>query len=297
MFSAYLRPRLVAHCLAAVLVMSSAAAAQSPSAAVYEGFTQAKYDILVSGTEMGRIDEIFVEMGDHVQAGEVVARMDDGLQRASLDVALAQAEMTGEIDAARAERDLHASRTGKLRDLASRGMARPDEVARAETDLRIAEGKLAAAQEQRRLRQLQVEQHKIQLQRRQITAPKSGVIANVLHQPGEQVSPADPAVVRLLVVDTLYAIFNVPAKETAIFPVGSVAEVFLRSSARTIQAPIDSISPAIDGESGTVQVRVTLPNPNGELRVGDRCTLRLASHSSQRVSAQPGSSQQGSSPR
>ena len=278
---------LAARGLVALLLCACSAFAQATPPTVYEGFTEAQHDILVSGTEMGRLDEIFVEMGDRVEAGEVIAQMDNHLQRAAVAVARAQAEMTGELAAARAQRDLHQRRAEQLRELASRGIARPDELARAETDLRIFEGKLAAAEEQRRLRQLQLRQHEVQLQRRQITAPLSGVVAEVLHDPGEHVSPADPAVVRLLVVDPLHAIFNIPAEETAIFQVGRSVEVFLRSSARTVQAPIASISPAIDGESGTVQVRVTLPNPDGQLRVGDRCTLRLASRNSRRISARP----------
>ena len=39
---------------------------------------------------------------------------------------------------------------------------------------------------------------------------------------------------------------------------------------------VSSIAPDIDGESGTVQVRVELDNTNRSLVVGERCTLQLA---------------------
>jgi multidrug efflux pump subunit AcrA (membrane-fusion protein) len=105
-----------------------------------------------------------------------------------------------------------------------------------------------------------------------------GVISQLFHQPGEYITPGDPAVVRLLVMDKLFAVFNIPVEDTAVVQVGSPVRVFLRSISTTINASISSIAPDIDGESGTVQVRVELDNANRSLLAGDRCTLQLASH-------------------
>jgi multidrug efflux pump subunit AcrA (membrane-fusion protein) len=54
-----------------------------------------------------------------------------------------------------------------------------------------------------------------------------------------------------------------------------MTRIFLRSSSKTVRAPITSIAPNIDGESGTVQVRVELDNVAGDLLSGDRCTLQF----------------------
>ena len=102
-----------------------------------------------------------------------------------------------------------------------------------------------------------------------------GVIANVFRQPGEYITPGDPAVVRLLVMDKLNAVFNIPVEDTVAIKVGSSARVMLRSSSTTINAAITAIAPTIDGESGTVQVRVELDNPDRRMLAGDRCTLQL----------------------
>jgi RND family efflux transporter MFP subunit len=243
---------------------------------IYEGFTEPRYDIMVAATEIGRIESVSVEVGDRVEAGQEVGHLEDALQASSVRIAQLQTEMTGELEAARAETELHRSRTQTIRKLAADGMARPDELVRAETDLRIAAARLVAAQEQVSLRKLELERYQLQFERRKIRVPMDGVISEVFHKPGEYLTPGDPAVVRLLVMDKLFGVFNVPVEDTAFMTIGSSVKVHLRSSSRTIEATITSIAPDIDGESGTVQVRVELDNSDRRLLSGDRCTLRLA---------------------
>ncbi len=230
---------------------------------------------MVAATEIGRLESVTVEVGDRVKAGQVVGKLEDALQASSVQIAQLQAAMRGELDATRAEVELHRLRTESLRKLAADGMARPDELSRAETDLRISTAKYAAAQEQLSLRQLELERYELQLQRREIRVPMDGVISQLFHRPGEYITPSDPAVVRLLVMDKLFAVFNIPVEDTSVIQVGTPVKVYLRSSATSIDAKINSIAPDIDGESGTVRIRVQLDNSDGRLLAGDRCTLRL----------------------
>lgn len=261
---------------------------------IYEGFTEPRHDIMVAATEIGRIESLDVEVGDHVEAGQEVGHLEDALQASSVKIAQLQAEMTGELEAARAETSLHRSRTETLRVLAADGMARPDELVRAQTDLQIANARFVAAQEQVSLRKLELERHQLQLERRRIRVPMDGVISEVFHKPGEYLTPGDPAVVRLLVMDKLFGVFNIPVEDTAFLKIGSPAKVYLRSSSKTIEATITSIAPHIDGESGTVQVRVELDNTDRQLRCGDRCTLRLTSQAAVNSAQRPsGPTRQG----
>ncbi len=250
---------------------------RSQSLMVYEGFTEPRHDIMVAATEIGRLESVTIELGDHVKAGQVIGSLEDALQASSVRIATLQSEMTGELNAAKAEADLHRSRVASLRQLAAEGMARPDELTRAETDFRIATARYVAAEEQLTLRKLELDRYQLQLQRRKIRVPMDGVISKIFHKPGEYITPGDPAVVRLLVMDKLFAVFNVPVEDTTVVKVGAPVRIYLRSNSTTLDAEITSIAPDIDGESGTVQVRVELDNADGALLAGDRCTLRLAS--------------------
>ena len=244
---------------------------------IYEGFTEPRFEIMVAASEIGRLHEVSVKVGDRVQEGDAVAKLEDRLQQSALRVAKMQASMHGEIDAALAEKRLQENRVKQLRDLATDAMARPNELKRAEADLEVAQARHTAAEEQRELRELEVNRYQIQLDRRQVIAPRSGVVAEVYHQAGEYITPSDPAVIRLLVVNELMAVFNVPADEIDRFDVDQKVDVFLRSSRVTVSGVVHGIAPAIDGESGTVEMRVLLDNRQGKLRVGDRCTVSLES--------------------
>lgn len=248
---------------------------RSEDQSVYEGFTEPEHQIMIAADEAGVLKSIDVKVGDRVRAGQLIATLDDELQASAVEIATYQAFMTGERDAAGAEAELNQARVEQLRTLSRNGMARPDELARAETDLRIAMARFAAAQEQWQLRQLELRRFELQLTRRQVLAPMDGVIADVVRKPGEFLSPGEPSVAKLLAVTRIVAVFNIPVEETASIQIGAPVRIFLRSTSMSIDSTVASIAPAIEGESGTVQIRVTLDNTDGRLLAGDRCTLRF----------------------
>ncbi|TWU43040.1 p-hydroxybenzoic acid efflux subunit AaeA [Novipirellula aureliae] len=242
---------------------------------VYDGFTRPLYDVMVAASEAGILRSVLVEEGDSVEKDQVIARLDDEMQRSAVEIAARQASMKGAVDAAVAERLLQEQRLRMLRELEAKNMSRPDEVRRAEADFSIAKAKLTSAEEQMELRKLELERYQLQLERRQIRAPSKGIISHLFLDRGEFVSPNEPVVARLLVVDRIVGIFNVPAEEIRFLSVGSPARVYFRSTGATLATTIHSIAPNIDGESGTVMVRVELDNANQMILAGDRCTLTL----------------------
>ncbi|MCO8122209.1 efflux RND transporter periplasmic adaptor subunit [Stieleria sp. TO1_6] len=240
----------------------------------FEGFTTPKYDVLVAATEIGRLEEVNVSVGDRVASGDVIAKLEDGMQIEAVATAQWRAQMHGEIDAAQAETRLMKLRLDQLQTLADRQVARPDELKRALADWEIAMARELSAKEQDKLRGLELSRYQLQLQRRKIRAPMEGVVAEIFRAPGEYITPADPAVIRLVVLDQLYGVFNVPVEDIAVFQVGGKVSVFLMSASKSVSATVDSIAPDIDGESGTIKVKVLIENPNGQLRAGDRCQMK-----------------------
>jgi RND family efflux transporter MFP subunit len=242
---------------------------------MHEGFTIPKHDILVAASEIGRLSTLTVVVGNRVKTGDIIGILEDGVQNASVNIAIVQSQMTGELDAAKAEVELRLLRVQNLRQLSIDRMARPDELARAEADLKIAIAKHKVAEEERVLRQMDLERRRMDLERRQIFAPMDGVIADVYHKPGEYITPGDPAVVRLLAIDKLYAVFNIPVEEARYIRENSMAKIYLRGAQVTLDSRVSSVAPLIDGESGTVEVRFELDNAKRILLSGDRCTLTL----------------------
>ena len=175
------------------------------------------------------------------------------------------------MDAAKAEVDLAKLRLEQLERLAEQDVARPDEVKRARADVEIAASRYLTAVEDRKLRQLDLSRYEMQLKRRNIYAPFDGVVSEIFHQPGEYITPADPAVVRLVVLDELYAVFNIPAQDINVFEVGSKVSLVLTTTPKPVTGIVDAITPQIDGESGTIKIQVVIKNHTGKFRAGDRC--------------------------
>lgn len=239
----------------------------------YDGFMEPAEDVMVSAVEIGRLESVAVVVGDRVEAGQELARLEDSLQVISLEIARQQTLMKGELEAALAEQRLHAGRTEQIRALAATGTARPDELTRAETDLLIAEARVLVAREEQQNRQLEWQRQRIQLERRRIVSPLSGLVARVLRRPGEYVSPGDAAIVRVIAKDTLVAVFNLPSSDALHLRVGQVVPLRPRTMPRVVEGVVESIAPAIDGESGTVAIRLRIDNRDETLFPGDRCIM------------------------
>ncbi|MEM9827757.1 MAG: efflux RND transporter periplasmic adaptor subunit [Planctomycetota bacterium] len=244
-----------------------------PAINTYQGFTEPSEDILISTSEIGRITAIDVRMGQAVRRGQVVLSLDQERQQAAVELSRLQAEMRGEIELAEAERVLHQRRTEKLIQLVDAGAARREELLRSQSALATSKARLRMAAEQQTLRRQQYERDRLLLKRRSILAPTNGVIADVLRDVGESVTPADSALIRMVVLDPLMAGLNIPAREAAGLKVGQELPLFLVSAQATVVGVVREISPTIDDESGTIRVRLEIANPNGSLQAGDQCTL------------------------
>lgn len=253
----------------------------------FDGFVEPWEDVEVAALEIGNLQEVSVRVGDRVEAGDVIAVLDPSLQESAVAIATIQATMRGQFNAAKAECDLHLLRTEQFRRLRAEGLARPDEIARAEADLRIAQARLLTVEEELKLREAEQQRYELQLERRRVRAPISGTVARIFRKAGEFVSPSDPSIIRLINTERLIAVINIPAEYVAPLSVGTPVRVHLAMLRRTVPAAIESIAPLIEGESGTVEVRILLPNPDGQLRAGDRCTVTLTGPSLR--SAQRGS--------
>lgn len=242
----------------------------------FEGFTSAARDVLISSEEMGRLTDVPVDVGQSVVAGDVLAQLDDSVQSAAVAVAEIQVAMTGERLAAEATQEMHRSRMEQLRKLATDSMAGPEELRRGELDYTIARARLTTVKEQLQLQQAELDRLRVHWVRRSIRAPFNGVIAERFLVAGDTIIPNNTTVLRLVQTDVLHGIFNIPAIIAASMAIGDPVQLYLRSARRTVDGMIQTKSPVIDAESGTIEIRVRVENRDGRLWAGDRCTMRMA---------------------
>ena len=244
------------------------------AAETVEGFAEPYRTMHVASAEVGTVQSLAVKVGDAVVAGQLLATLDDDLQKAQLAIAQKQAESHGRIRAAEAERAMNQRRYEKLMQLTARGQASVEETERAKANLEMTEGKLQAEQEEHRLLQLQQERARLALLKRSIFSPASGVVSELHRQVGEFISPAAPQVVTVVELDPLAATFLVNRAQLVRLRSPQVRLQFAETG-QTAAGVIDSVAPVTDAESGTTAVRVRIANPHGQLRSGERCQLEL----------------------
>jgi RND family efflux transporter MFP subunit len=238
-----------------------------------EGLTEPFRTIELAAPETGLILEINAKEGDRVTSGQILARLDDLVLQASLAVAKAQKEATGQLKTAEAELKLRRSRYSKLADLLEQGHATSEEVSLAESEKEVAEAKVRQATEAMRVKELEYQRTLAQVERRLVRSPVDGIVTNVYRQPYEFVSYTEPVVMTVVQLDPIVAVFTFFPRDTAKLKVGQKVGVDLASNKQTALGTISYISPVLDAESGTVKVKVEIENQHGRYRSGDKCVM------------------------
>jgi len=259
-----LRPRAVPVRIAEV---GEAAAAAGGQAAVLNasGYVTARLQATVSSKITGKVEEIFVEEGLEVAAGQVLARLDD--RQARLALGLAEAERAAaDKSVIEGEARLREARLRqqRVRELVEQGIS-----SRADWDAVEAEVDALAARIAAQLASAHAAERAVALARQAlddtvIRAPFAGVAISKDAQPGEMISPvsAGGGFTRTgisTVVDMASLEVEVDVNEAYIQRVRPQQRVVARLDAYPdweIPARVITTIPAADRQKATVTVRI-----------------------------------------
>jgi RND family efflux transporter MFP subunit len=154
------------------------------------GYVTARRRATVSSKITGKVVQVNIEEGMSVREGQVLARLDDETQRASVALAEAQAEAArrnvNESEVRLTEARINLARVTKLVGVGYSTAAEVD-AARAAVD--SLEARISAAREQVRVVERQIALERTNLDSTIIRAPFAGVVISKDAQPGEMVSP------------------------------------------------------------------------------------------------------------
>ena len=210
------------------------------------GYTEPYKIITVSASELGVLAELLVEEGVKVKKNQVLARLD-------------VAALSAELEIAKAEAQLQATRKQRLAELAQANRATADEFDKAKTDLVIKEA--------------QVRKTEAMIESRTMRSPVDGVVTEIKRDPSESVSAANPHVLTVVQIDKLSVNLFLPPERARQLAVGAGAQLRIEDESEAAAATIEFISPVTDSASGTVRVKFAIENADGKHRAGARCTL------------------------
>lgn len=208
----------------------------------------------------GYVVERLVDLGDAVQTGQVLARIDapeidQDAERAAASVALAQARL-----------ELALLERGRAENLVRDGHVPRETVDARRAEARVREAELRVAQaELGRARALQ--DYKV------ITAPFAGIITARNIDRGDLVigdtADADKSLFRLARTDELRTYVEVPQSDLARVTRGMQAELrFVELGAAVFTGRVVRTAGALDERSRTMRVEVRIANPGGSIPAG-----------------------------
>lgn len=224
------------------------------SSATLTGDVEARIQTDLSFRVSGRVAVRLVDVGAHVDAGDVLARLDPKQQQADFDAA------TANLAAAELQLQVAASTFQRQKTLIANGFTTRVAFDTAEEGLRTAEGSLDSAK-------ARLGRSKEALGDTVLRASAAGVITGRNLEVG-QVMQAAQSAFTLAQDGDRDAVFDV--SESVFFrePEDKIVITLLSDRDVTAVGHVREVSPAIDAKSSTVRVKVAIENPPAAMTLG-----------------------------
>lgn len=238
----------------------------------YRGLIEPHRVIKVGSGSEGVLATVDVDRGDIVKKGQVLATLQSGVEKASMELARARAEMEGPVKGKEASKVLFQGKKTRVEQLYKKQFASPAEMEEAEANMTVAGMQLKEAQENKRLSELEYQRAVEVVKRLTIESPADGVIVERFLSPGEYIK--DQPVVKLAQINPLNVEVIMPASQLPFVKPGMSATVIPEAPInKRYTAVVKIIDKVIDGASGTFGVRLELPNPGCRLPAGLKCKV------------------------
>lgn len=202
----------------------------------------------------GAVLQTFVDAGQPVSAGTVLARIDDAAVRdAAISARSAVTQAT--VAAQQADKELQ-----RARALAAAGAIADRDVESAERAQLAAQAGLADAQ-------ARLSSAEKNLRNTQVRAPFAGIVAEKSVSPGDIVSPG-AAMFTVIDPRSLRVEASVPAVALGDIRIGAPVTFTVNGADRTLEGRITRIAPMVNAQTRQVAIQATVPNNAGALVAG-----------------------------
>jgi len=228
----------------------------------------------VSSGVSGRVETIEVERGDTVQAGQLVAALESGVEQANLALAQTRADLDTDISLHKARLAFEVRKRDRTNKLHASRVVSAYEQDEVQTDARLAGWQLRQAIDDQSLARLERDRAEEVLKRRSARSPIDGVVVERFKWPGEYVE--EEPILRVARLDPLWVEVVAPVALHDDISKGMLAEVMSETDPNVVrEARVIVVDPMGDAASGTFRIRLELPNPELSLLGGIKCKARF----------------------
>lgn len=210
----------------------------------YSGEVRARVESRLGFRVAGKITRRQAELGQHVQAGQVLAQLD------AQDYKLAAEGARAQHAAALTNRDLAAADLKRYRELRAQNFISGADLERRETTYKAAQAQLEQAQ-------AQLSSQGNQANYTTLIADVAGVITAIEAEPGQVVAAGTP-VVRIAQDGARDVVFAVPEDRAGLVKAGSAVAVRGWASGTDLEGKVREVAASADAVTRTYTIKVTI---------------------------------------
>jgi RND family efflux transporter MFP subunit len=207
-----------------------------------------------SDTDTGRIKEIYVEAGDHVKQGQIMARLDTSVLVPQVN------RLAASVEEAKADAALSAAQYKRALGVQSAGALSAEEIEHRRATSLTDQAKVKVADAQ--LAEMQA-----RLERTEIRAPAEGEVLTRTAEVGQIASPGGPALFRLARNSEIEMRGQIAEQDMARLRIGQNAQVYLTDLAKPFDGRVRLLGAVIDPMTRLGEIRIAL-SPDPALRPG-----------------------------
>jgi RND family efflux transporter MFP subunit len=197
----------------------------------------------------GILSEVLVDRGSEVRKGQVVARLNSGVEAATVKLRQAQEEY------------------GKRKVARNEELFSKELISASEKDELVTQTRMAG---------LELKQQQEVLGLKTIVSPINGVVVERYMAPGDRV--AQDKILKVAQINPLNVEVVVPVSLFGKVRPGMQGQVLLAPLlSGNYSAKVVVVDRVVDAASGTFRVRLQLPNPGNKIPAGIRCSVRFNS--------------------
>ncbi len=217
-------------------------------------------DINPKGT--GRIENIYFQVGDNVENGQLIARIENDEVEQQVKRSEAAYEVSkANIVSRQAELENSMANLARAQQLFDEGLLSPQEYQQQKSSLRVMEAQLNLAEAQAQQSIAELSELNIRLEQTDILAPMSGIVSVRYVDPGALVTPSN-SILQVVNLKTMVTQGNVPERSIGRLRVGNHANVFVDAIPdREFKGVVARIAPILDAATRSALIEIDILNP------------------------------------
>jgi RND family efflux transporter MFP subunit len=232
--------------------------------------------IKLGSPDAGLLVKVPVDRGDFVTRGQVVAKLESGIEAATVKLARVRANDNVSLQSASARLDFQRREYARIKKLHAKKVVPNKVLQETYREYALAKLEVQKAKLELRLAKLELKRSLEVLRQRTLLSPIDGVVVERTLSPGEYIFE-QAHVMTLAQVDPLNVEVFVPTSRFGTIEVGDRATVRpLLPKSPVRFASVKIVDHVFDAASDTFGVRLELPNPDRKLPSGIKCKVRFS---------------------